>query len=223
MFPDLAAKFTYIPYFLPHLTPLTDEALARKCADDIVRIVFVGRHARRKGLDLFLQAAEIARLNYRSDVEIVVVSALDDGVIPIPTWPNLHHFRGLPRSSVMGLLEKAHVLVMPSRFESYGIAYLEAMAKAAIPVVPNWEVQSELVDYGQAGVAVPLDPTLISHSLIQLIDDVSYRHALAYAAVARVKKEYAPPVVANLYANALRACCSSVIEPHPTCGPTRSN
>jgi glycosyltransferase involved in cell wall biosynthesis len=203
-FPEIAQKLIYVPYLLPYLSVIDAAELARKCAEEITTIAFVGRHARRKGLDLVLAAAKAAGLDRRDDVRFVVVSRFEDGAMTLPSWKNLTVHRGLPRSEAVAVMRRAHVFAMPSRFESYGIAYVEAMAQGTIPVVPAWEVQQELVDYGRAGIATALDPIRIAEALLSVTNSRVLRNSLARCALRRAETHYVPSVVVPLYVQAFR-------------------
>lgn len=207
-YPELAPKLVYAPYLLPYLALIDNAELERKCAEEITTIAFVGRHARRKGLDLVLAAAEAAGLDRRDDVKLVVVSRFEDGAMALPAWKNLSVHRGLPRSEAIAVMRRAHVFAMPSRFESYGIVYVEAMAQGTIPVVPAWEVQRELVDYGRAGLAAALERNSIAEALLAITNSRVHRNSLARSARRRAETHYLPSVVGPLYAHAFRKACS---------------
>ena len=200
-FPSSKEKFRSIPYFLPHLdSEISMESLIAKHQKKPLRIVYVGRYAHRKGLDLLIQAAEILKLGSRQDVELVIVCASPERIGSIPNWKNVVYHRSLDRAQTLQLMRNSHVFVMPSRFESYGIVYIEAMANGAVPVVPNWEVQRELVANGNAGVIIDdLSPASVAKAVGCLIDNDKLRLNLAINAHERFVREYHPRVVAQRF------------------------
>ena len=191
--PEIADRFIAVPFFLPYLEGIAEEAVRRKHSDpDCVHFVFVGREARRKGLPELLAALSQLDFGSRSGVRMTIVSDFRDGSIALPAWDNLRWHKSMPRQDVVSLFNEAHVLLMPSRFESYGFVYLEAMSRGMVPVVPDWEVQRELVDNGSCGMVVGNDPVRIANAIEELTVDTPHRSRLAMSAIRRFNAEYAP-------------------------------
>ncbi|MEO8005633.1 MAG: glycosyltransferase family 4 protein [Betaproteobacteria bacterium] len=198
--PELADRFVAVPFFLPYLDSAGATALEKHRDPEKVHFVFIGREARRKGLPEVLAALTSLNFGARRDWMLTIVSDFRDGRVELPDWGNLHHRDNLARSEVIALLDAAHVLLVPSRFESYGFIYLEAMSRATVPVVPDWEVQREIVDNGKCGVVVKPDPARIAAAVETLATDGAMRSGLAAAATRRFDGEYAPAAVAARYA-----------------------
>ncbi|MBK5965072.1 glycosyl transferase family 1 [Thiocystis minor] len=95
---------------------------------DLKRILFAGRLAPEKNLEVIVEAAR--RL---PDMEFVVAG---DG--PLRPWleaqcvelPNLNHIGWVKRDRILTLIDHVDALVLPSRIESFGTIALEAMARA---------------------------------------------------------------------------------------------
>ncbi|HET7104889.1 MAG TPA: glycosyltransferase family 4 protein [Terracidiphilus sp.] len=199
-FPELADKFVAVPFFLPDVRPIAEDDASKKFAPkDGLRCLFVGHEARRKGLARVYAAFSCLPPRIQRRLHLTVVSAQTDGKIEAPSLPNLRVCGALPSPRVQDLLRESDVLLMPSFFESYGIIFLEAMSQAAIPVVPDWEVQREIVDYGAAGIVTSGDPLEIARKLEELLDDGNLRIALATNARKRFETSYAPEVVAEKF------------------------
>jgi glycosyltransferase involved in cell wall biosynthesis len=205
--PDLADRFVAVPFFLPYLDGAGAAALEKHRNPEILHFVFIGREARRKGLQEVLAA--LTRLNFgaRRDWMLTIVSDFRDGRVEMPAWTNLRHRDNLSRAEVVALLDAAHILLVPSRFESYGFIYLEAMSRAAVPVVPDWEVQREIVDNGKCGMVVKPDAAHIAAAVETLASDGALRSRLAAAALRRFDSEYAPAAVAARYARLFESVC----------------
>ena len=199
-FPEIADRFVAVPFFLPDVRAISLERLEEKLArGGPLRCLFVGHEARRKGLARIYDALTHMRGDARERLQMTVVSTQADGAIAAPSLPNLRVVPGLPHDQVLQLMRESDVLVMPSLYESYGLAYLEAMAQGTIPIVPNWEVQRELVDYGRAGVVTSGDPADLAQWLERLSEDAQFRAGLARAARQRFETEYAPQAVAGKF------------------------
>lgn len=205
VYPECAEKFVAIPFFLQHLKDTASpEDVERKQRARPVELLFVGRHGLRKGLDLLLAAIESAGLANHPDFKVTVVSDLSDGPVQIPRWTNLTHHRSTPWQQTRALMSRSHLLAMPSRFESYGLTFVEAMAWGTIPIAPDWEVQREIVDGGAAGCVVPLVPRKMGEVLRSLFEDDSARVRLGIAALSRFRSDFAPAKVAARFADAFR-------------------
>jgi glycosyltransferase involved in cell wall biosynthesis len=203
--PEIRERFRPVPFFLPYLRAIDEDSVSRKHADpEVVEFVFVGREAHRKGLPEVVAALEGIDFGHMENARLTVVSDFRDGPVILPTWPNLRHEVSLPRTEVVELFDRAHVMLMPSRFESYGFVYLEAMSRGVVPVVPNWEVQREIVDQGRCGVVVNTDSGQIADAVVRLLTDGKFRLELALHARQRFVAEYAPATVAQRYADLFR-------------------
>ena len=204
-FPTLAHKFVPIPFFLPNLRPIEPDQMAIKLAPkDRLQCLFVGNEARRKGLDRVYSAFQGLPEEVRNRFQLTVVSAQTDGAVDQPRISNLQVFPALSFERVQELLRGSDILLMPSYFESYGLIFLEAMAQASIPIVPNWEVQREIVGYGDAGVTTSGEPNELAQVLVKLLGDNDLRIKLAVNAKSRFDQCYAPAVVANQFRQLFR-------------------
>ena len=99
------------------------------------RVIFVGRLAPEKRVD---QVLALART--RPDLHVRVVG---DGPLrgevdaAAADLPNLEALPWVPRARVVELLDDSDLLVLPSVYETFGTAALEAMARGRIAVVSD--------------------------------------------------------------------------------------
>lgn len=199
MFPSLGDRFKAVPFFLPHIQPLSDADVRDKHrADEEIRVLFVGREARRKGLDLVLEGFAALPPGLASRVRLDIVSNLSDGPVTIPASASIERHPALSRDEVLGLMKRAHIFIMPSRFESYGFTFIEAMANGCAVVGPRWEVQSEILGDGQAGLCVS-DGAAVAAALEGLCGDPKARAVMAMAGLRKYHDEYSPRAVAGKY------------------------
>lgn len=112
-------------------TPIPKRFLDRPivaASPDLKRILFAGRLAPEKNLEVIVEAAR--RL---PDMEFLVAG---DG--PQRHWletqcaalPNLNHVGWVKRTRILSLIDSVDALVLPSKVESFGTIALEAMARA---------------------------------------------------------------------------------------------
>ena len=200
-FSNCADKFVTVPFFLPDARRISSGDLEVKLKRvGPLRCLFVGNDARRKGLARVYEAFKALG----SDVRLTVVSTLADGNIIPPAHKNVVFFKGLPHADVITLMRESDVLLMPSSFESYGLVFLEAMSQGTIPVVPDWEVQREIVGYGSAGVITNGTPQALVECIQRLCDDHVWRLRLSTEACNRFEKHYAPKAVAGAFREAMK-------------------
>jgi glycosyltransferase involved in cell wall biosynthesis len=95
------------------------------------KVLFIGRLDRQKGFDLLIEAAR--SLEDVLDVRIVgasVVNKFDGAAVPA----NVSLLGWLDRQQIEAQLEAADLVVIPSRWEAFGLVALEAM-RAAKPIL----------------------------------------------------------------------------------------
>lgn len=99
-----------------------------------VRLVaFVGRHFFRKGGDLVVEAVRRLRRSGDFDVKMAILGPTSiRGITEYDSWVTLYGDATL--ETLQDVFQRSHVLALPSRFEAYGIAILEALA-SGVPVV----------------------------------------------------------------------------------------
>ncbi len=198
LFPEFASKFVAVPFFLPGLKSLSAETVRSKHATaDKIHIVFAGNDAKRKGLDRLLAAYMHLPASLRQLTSLSIVTNFNDGPIPVPYDDSIRLLSSIPHEQVMRLFSSSHIFVMPSRFESFGLVYIEAMAYGMVPIVPNWEVQRDIVANGHAGRITSGEPSHLAQVLTGLIEDSSLRTKLALAARQRYCSRYSPEVAAE--------------------------
>jgi glycosyltransferase involved in cell wall biosynthesis len=113
----------------------------------------------------------------------------------------------IPEAEVAGLLERADVVAVPSRYEGFGLPALEAMAAGAPVVAADATSLPEVV--GAAGLLVPVgDVSAWASALGDLLGDPDGRARLAAAGrerAARFTPEANARAFAALYREAARA------------------
>ena len=200
MFPALAGRFFAVPFFTPDVHACSRDAVERHHSAEPVRLLFVGNHAVRKGLTELLEAFVALPAAVRARATLTVLSNFDRSPMVLPTDERITVRRGVPYAGVMAEMARSHVFVNVARFESYGLVFHEAMSQGLACIGPDWEVQRELLDDGNAGVSLPCTPAAIGPVLQRLIEDEEYRYRLGVAAWERFQRHYAAPVVAARYA-----------------------
>ena len=169
-----------------------------------LRLLFVGRLVRQKGLDCLLEA--IARLPAPDAVDLQLVG---DG----PARSELEHqaaalgvagqvaFTGwAERAAMPGLYAGADVFVFPSRDEGMPNVVLEAMA-AGLPVVATRIAGTrDLVVEGETGLMIDTDDAdALAAAIARLASDPALRHRLGGQGRHRVVEAFSWRAVAEAY------------------------
>ena len=95
------------------------------------------------------------------------------------------------RNQVERLIRLAHVLLMPSEMESFGLAALEAMACGVPPVATRVGGVPELITDGEDGfLEEPGDITRLAERATQLVTDSALHARMAVAARATAKTRF---------------------------------
>lgn len=166
------------------------------------QVAFVGRFEPRKGIDI--AAAAIARLiEAREDATAVFVgdtltpAALDAfaeaGASQLIDNPRVT-FKGLvSRSELDDIYATVDAVLMPSRYESFGLVAIEAMAAGAAVVALAAGGLKEVVEHGKTGYLVAVDgkaaETCADH-LIALARTPALRESMGQAARAAFESRF---------------------------------
>jgi glycosyltransferase involved in cell wall biosynthesis len=151
----------------PSITPSSVEWPPGK-----LRILFVGRFDRQKGVDVLLRAmAELTESAFASIIGGAVVG--DSSIDSVPQ--NVRVYGWLSPGHLEAFYESADVVVIPSRWEGFGLVAVEAM-RAGLPVIAsNVGGLSEIVDDGVTGVLIPPDDPSALVQALQSLDDSQLR------------------------------------------------
>ena len=178
------------------------------------RFLFVGRHVHQKGLDVLVKAT--ARLRDAGGPAFVVEIAGEG-----PLTATIGHmsdqfqlgdtirFLGpLSRSLLQDAFRRADAFVLPSRYEGFPIAVLEAWA-ARLPVIAtSVGGLRDLADGGNAILVSPDDPNALERSMALLLRDGALREQLGRRGHDLVQREYTWDGIAKKYETLYRRSMS---------------
>lgn len=101
------------------------------------------------------------------------------------------------QDALVNFYNAAQVVVVPSRYESFGMVALEAMACGAPVIASDVGGLSTLVRDGRTGFLVPYgDPAALADALWPLLEDDALRDAMGAQGVA-VAEGYGWPAIAG--------------------------
>lgn len=204
-FPGHHHKTLVLPFILPGVVPLSkQDIVAKHRGTDRLNILFVGRESRRKGLDLVIAAFDRLQSSISSSVllTLTIVSSLADGTLAIPKSKNVVWHKELDHAAVQELMKQAHIFVMPSREESYGLVFVEAMAAGAVPIAPAREPQISLLGNGSRGVLCDVSSEGVFAALLGLIENRQGREEMALNGLDEFRDTLSPDSVLAQYEQA---------------------
>jgi glycosyltransferase involved in cell wall biosynthesis len=170
-------------------------------------LLCVGRAADpNKGIPTLIRA--LARLP-----EAVTLTLVDDAGSEALRWAReagcaarLRVTGRVATAELVRLYRRAALVVVPSRFEGFGLPAAEAMACGTPVVAARAGALPELLGVGGGGVLVPPeDPEALAKAIASLLEQPEARRALGLRARARIEAAYAWPRVAERTAAEYRA------------------
>lgn len=214
---------------------VTAEYPSRRNGDGRLRILFVGRLERRKGVDVLLDAAE-RLLPDRPEVELVVVGKDTENTEIDGTyreafarrtsdaeWASRVTFTGaVSDEELFQQYAECDIFCAPSRYESFGLVLTEAMAFGKPVVGSRVGGMQEVVDDGVTGLlAEPGDADSLTEQLARLIADSELRDRLGTAAREAFDREFARPVTVERTIRAYRGIIESAESARGDASPER--
>ncbi len=151
-----------------------------------IRILYVGRiYPVQKGLDVLVEA--VARLPRSVPVEVRIVgqdwgatATLREQARSLGVLERIEFVGAVPRSDLLEAYRWADLLVVPSRFEPFGIVLLEGMA-SGLPIVASrvGGIPEVVEEDGNALLVPPGDPGALAAALERLASDEELRARFA--------------------------------------------
>jgi glycosyltransferase involved in cell wall biosynthesis len=169
---------------LPPLTTLGGQELS---------VLFIGRFCRQKGVDVLLEGVErIARSGIPISMKLVgnpygepeFDNFIEKRISSAPLISATERISDVAHDQIPFLLRNCSVYVQPSRYESQGVALLEAMAAGRLVVASNLPAIREYVRHGENGYLVdPENSQALAEIFIKILSNP--KQALSAAQTAR--------------------------------------
>lgn len=192
-------KITVIPLCVdpallgPDLVRSTENGFARPA------ILFIGQLKYRKGFDILARAMP-AIVERFPEASILVVThspvhlkTLQEMVEANGTAAHLHILTSVDDAEKARLYLTADVLVLPTRYEGFGLPLVEAMAVGCPVISTNLPVVDEIVESEVNGLLVPPeDPEALAEAVIAMLEDGSKRSAMVQAGRETIVEKFSP-------------------------------
>ena len=152
------------------------------------RVLFVGRLVEIKGVDVLVAAWR----SVRAAIPDAVLEIVGDGPLRGSLAGEGIELTGhLPHGELAARYERAAVVAIPSRRDSFAIACLEAMAAGRPVVATAVGEMADRVRDGIDGIVVPVgDRDALARALVRLLGDAAEAAAMGVAGRARVVERY---------------------------------
>jgi glycosyltransferase involved in cell wall biosynthesis len=151
-------------------------------------VLYVGRLVPEKGLDTLIKA-----------LPIILENGIPAKLVVVGEGPQKQEYENLARScgifdrvyfagrlddwTLRALYQIADVVVVPSKFEPFGIVALEAMAARCPVVVGATGGLNEIVDHEGTGLKVnPNDPSHFASAIMRVLTDYGFRQWITHNA-----------------------------------------
>lgn len=175
-------------------------------------LLFVGRLGPRKGIDTFLEA--LSHLGTTTPFEAEIAGAPDTGD-PEPAFRSRHEgapwlsgvrfLGGVDDAAKWRLVAGADIVVVPSRYESFGLVAVEAMMFGKPVVSTRVGGIPEVVQDGVTGLLVaPGDAEALAAALRRLCEDPALRERMGAAGRARYLERFTDRAMAKAWVAAIR-------------------
>ena len=149
---------------------LRDRFAGNRLGDGELRILHVGSVEPNKNLMLTVKACRILR-SQGVDVRYVVIGPVKDRPYAdkVMNCPFVEYLGTFPPEEVKTRMRQAHVFVMPSKTETFGLVYVEALSQGLPVIYTRGQGFDGWVDEGSAGWAVsPCDPGELAHKILDI-------------------------------------------------------
>lgn len=200
------ANVTHIPHsvntrqFRPSQAEDTDDK----------RVLYVGRIAKEKGIDVLLDELENRRVPSDTQFRFVGEGPLADRIERLSDFLPLEYIGYISDTGQLATeFASADVLILPSRRmgkweELFGIVLIEAMASGTPVISTRCVGPSEIIDHGETGYLVDREATgEILDRVNELLSDPDRRRRMADNARTVAVEEYSLDVVADQWRSVL--------------------
>jgi glycosyltransferase involved in cell wall biosynthesis len=171
------------------------ETIDSRVESEPLHVLFVGNIVPRKGLDTLVEG--LATTDANAELTVVGRPVDEEHAASIRRTVRAHDLED--RVSMVGELtdealaaafRSSHVLAVPSRYEGFGIVYLEGMSFGLPALATRAGGATDIVTDGETGLLVdPDDPAAVARALTTLASDPDRLAAMGRAARRRYERQ----------------------------------
>ena len=176
--------------------PILESAIKERASEKQLRILFLGNVIYRKGLHTLLSAISAQQVDASVDVvgglkadptyaEEMQKFVVENSLSSIVTFHG-----ALDNQPLIEMYQQAHVLVVPSSYEGFGIVYLEGMGFGLPAIGTTAGAASEVIKHGEDGYLIqPDDASALANHLRELATNRELLLKLSLNAVKRYRSQ----------------------------------
>jgi glycosyltransferase involved in cell wall biosynthesis len=157
---------------------LSEQEIMERARTDDLRILFLGNVIYRKGLHTLLKAIRHLSSSFRLDVvgslhsEPAYIKLIREIISKNTLMSSVYLHGSLDKEPLIEKFKRAHVLVVPSSYEGFGIVYLEGMGFGLPAIGTTAGAAGEVIEHGKTGYLVqPDDSQSLADYLQSLAED----------------------------------------------------
>lgn len=167
--PEIGDKSTIIPNGIDSFW-LSRKYGGQRKPGKRLELIFVGEVSRRKNVLATLEACEML-IKRGEDLRYTVIGRIQEKKHKalMDEKPYVRYVSHCGSSEIIHYLREADIFVMPSRTETFGLAYAEAMSQG-LPIIYTLG-EGFANDYPDGFLGYPVDPDRPEH-IVQAIDDI---------------------------------------------------
>lgn len=156
-----------------------------------IKIAYCGTFIKSKGVFDLIEAFEKAKFECPTTLDL-----FGNGTPPKIQKENINVYGWVEHSEYLRLLQNYDFLALPSKYETFGLAYVEAMG-SGLPVIGTFgPAIPEIVKNGETGLLVEFgNIEQLTRALEKLANDMDLRIKLSRNAWQDVKDRFSPQIV----------------------------
>jgi len=175
---------------------ITESKVTERAKREEFHIVFLGNVIFRKGLHTLLKAVKRLNQNIHVDViggmtsEPLYADDMETYVRAQGLISNVTFHLSLDNEPLIDKLRNAHVLVVPSSYEGFGIVYLEGMSFGLPAIGTTAGAAGEIITHGEDGYLIePDDEKALANHIEELATDRNLLLKLSLNSMKRYKSQ----------------------------------
>lgn len=175
---------------------ISETEIRSRAAQESLQILFLGNVMERKGLHILLKAVSGQQSAVRLDVigsltaEPNYAKKMQDFVTVNGLSSVVTFHSSLDNDPLKQKLAQAHVLIVPSSYEGFGIVYLEGMGFGLPAIGTTAGAASEVIEHGKTGYLIaPGDSETLAGHISRLAEDRSLLTQLSLNARVRYMQQ----------------------------------
>ena len=172
-----------------------------------INILYVGRFEQRKGIDLLLNAIPIVLQKTDKNIKFQIIGKAHNGIDYENNFYNEHNlsksstvdFLGeITGDSLIPFYQNCDIFVAPSRWESFGLIYIEAMSYAKPIIACNNGGAKSIIRNNIDGLLVETENSMeIAKAILSLIADKQKRVTMGENSFSRFTKKYTTETITD--------------------------